>query len=70
MLEALRRKLDLPAERFWMDLAEAGNTVSSTIPIALARAQSAGRLVPGTRLMLVGFGVGYSWGACVAKWGA
>ncbi len=70
MLEALRRKLDLPPERFWLDLAEVGNTVSSTIPIALARAQAAGRLMPGMRLMLVGFGVGYSWGACVAEWGS
>ena len=69
MLEALRRKLDLPPERFWLDLAEAGNTVSSTIPIALARARAAGRLPPGTRTMLVGFGVGYSWGACIAEWG-
>ena len=70
MLQALRRKLDLPPERFWIDLAEAGNTVSSTIPIALAQAQAAGRLTSGTRIMLVGFGVGYSWGACVAEWGA
>lgn len=69
MLEALRRKLGLPVERFWLDLAEAGNTVSSTIPIALARALAAGRLAPGTRVMLVGFGVGYSWGACIAEWG-
>lgn len=69
MLEALRRKLELPPDRFWLDLAEAGNTVSSTIPIALARAHAAGRLPLGTRTMLVGFGVGYSWGACIAEWG-
>jgi 3-oxoacyl-[acyl-carrier-protein] synthase-3 len=70
MLEALRRKLEVPSARFWIDLAEVGNTVSSTIPIALARAQAAGRLDVGTRLMLVGFGVGYSWAACTARWGA
>jgi 3-oxoacyl-[acyl-carrier-protein] synthase-3 len=70
MLEALRRKIEVPSARFWIDLAEVGNTVSSTIPIALARAQAAGRLDVGTRLMLVGFGVGYSWAACTARWGA
>ena len=69
MLEALRRKLDIPAERFWVNLAETGNTVSSTIPIALAQAQAEGRLKRGDRVMLVGFGVGYSWGACIVQWG-
>jgi 3-oxoacyl-[acyl-carrier-protein] synthase III len=70
MLEALRRKLDIPPERFFVDLSDAGNTVSSTIPIALARAAAQGRLAAGNRVMLVGFGVGYSWGATVLTWGA
>jgi 3-oxoacyl-[acyl-carrier-protein] synthase III len=69
MLEALRRKLEIPPERFFVDLSDAGNTVSSTIPIALARAARQGRLAPGNRVMLVGFGVGYSWGATLLTWG-
>ena len=69
MLEALRRKLDIPAERFFVDLSDAGNTVSSTIPIALRRAAEQGRLKSGNRVMLVGFGVGYSWAATLLTWG-
>ncbi|MDB5362912.1 MAG: ketoacyl-ACP synthase [Rhodospirillales bacterium] len=69
MLEALRRKLDIPPERFFVDLSDAGNTVSSTIPIALRRALEQGRLQPGYRVMLVGFGVGYSWAATLLTWG-
>ncbi|GGF24085.1 3-oxoacyl-ACP synthase [Aliidongia dinghuensis] len=68
MLEALRRKLEIPVERFFVDLADAGNTVSSTIPIALRRAASQGRLQAGDRVMLVGFGVGYSWAATLLTW--
>lgn len=69
MLEALRRRLDIPSERFFVDLADAGNTVSSTLPIALHRASAQGRLKAGDRVMLVGFGVGYSWAATLLTWG-
>lgn len=68
MLEHLRKKLKVPAEKFFVSLAESGNTVSSTIPIALADAERAGVLVPGMRVMLLGFGVGLSWGGLVAQW--
>jgi 3-oxoacyl-[acyl-carrier-protein] synthase-3 len=67
MLETLRDKLKLPAEKFCIDLEETGNTVSSTIPIALAKLLATGSLVPGNRVMLVGFGVGYSWGATILE---
>jgi 3-oxoacyl-[acyl-carrier-protein] synthase-3 len=68
MLDALRRKLEIPEERFWIDLADGGNTVSSTIPMALARALAAGKLRAGMKIMLVGFGVGYSWAATIVDW--
>jgi 3-oxoacyl-[acyl-carrier-protein] synthase-3 len=69
MLEALRRKLQIPPERFFIHLENCGNTVSSTIPIALKEAASAGALRDGQLTMLVGFGVGLSWGAALVRWG-
>jgi 3-oxoacyl-[acyl-carrier-protein] synthase-3 len=66
MLEALRKQLRLPPERFALDLADKGNTVSSTIPIALADMQRNGQLKPGARVMLIGFGVGLSWAGGMA----
>jgi 3-oxoacyl-[acyl-carrier-protein] synthase III len=63
MLEHLRKKIGIPSERFFCAMSEYGNTVSSTIPIALKHAQQDGRLTPDQTVMLVGFGVGYSWGA-------
>ncbi|PRA82984.1 3-oxoacyl-ACP synthase III family protein [Microbacterium sp. MYb66] len=68
MLEHLRKKLGVPTDRFFVSLAESGNTVSSTIPIALADAERQGKLVTGMRVMLLGFGVGLSWGGLVATW--
>jgi 3-oxoacyl-[acyl-carrier-protein] synthase-3 len=63
ILDLLRKKLKLPAEKFCECLADCGNTVSSTIPIALARAIKNGTVRQSNRVMLVGFGVGLSWAA-------
>ena len=68
MLDHLRKKLKIPPEKFYLWLASCGNTVSSTIPIALKHAVKDGRLKTGHLAMLVGFGVGYSWGATLVQW--
>lgn len=68
MLEHLRNKLRVPKEKFCIAVRNCGNTVSCTIPIALRQAQDNSYLRPGMRVMLVGFGVGYSWGASLVQW--
>jgi 3-oxoacyl-[acyl-carrier-protein] synthase-3 len=68
MLEHLRNKLCIPKEKFCVAMRDCGNTVSCTIHIALREAQDNGCLRPGMLVMLVGFGVGYSWGACLVRW--
>jgi 3-oxoacyl-[acyl-carrier-protein] synthase-3 len=68
MLEHLRNAIDIPPEKFYISLADCGNTVSSTIPIALKRAIVEGHVQRGSRVMLVGFGVGYSWGGTFLRW--
>jgi 3-oxoacyl-[acyl-carrier-protein] synthase-3 len=68
MLEHLRRKLGLPQDRFVVSMAQCGNTVSSTIPIALRDAADRGELHAGQRVMVVGFGVGYSWASALLRW--
>jgi 3-oxoacyl-[acyl-carrier-protein] synthase III len=68
MLESLRRKTHIPKEKFIIEFADCGNTVSSTIPIVLERMLKDGRIRPGQTSLLVGFGVGYSWGATIVRW--
>lgn len=63
MLESLRRKMKIPNDKFLIEFSDCGNTVSSSIPIALIRAFKSGRIKNGDKVLLVGFGVGYSWGA-------
>ncbi|MCR5752134.1 MAG: ketoacyl-ACP synthase III [Kiritimatiellae bacterium] len=65
MLDTIRKVNGIPRDKFYIDLEDVGNTVSSTIPIALVRAQKKGVLKPGMKVMLMGFGVGLSWGATV-----
>jgi 3-oxoacyl-[acyl-carrier-protein] synthase-3 len=69
MLEHLRKKLRIPTEKFFLCMRNFGNTVSCTIPIALKEAAKEGRIQAGHLIMLVGFGVGYSWGATLVRWG-
>jgi 3-oxoacyl-[acyl-carrier-protein] synthase-3 len=68
MLEHLRKRMKIPTEKFQLTMDHCGNTVSSTIPIGLKHAALDGRLAKGDRAMLVGFGVGYSWGATLLRW--
>ncbi len=67
-LDYVERWLSIPPEKTFRNIATVGNTVSASIPIALRDAERAGRLQKGMRVMLVGFGVGLSWGACLVNW--
>ena len=68
MLDHLRKRMKIPAEKFQVTMSHCGNTVSSTIPIALKHAACEGPLRSGSLVLLVGFGVGYSWGATLLRW--
>ncbi|MET0411712.1 MAG: beta-ketoacyl-ACP synthase III [Polyangiaceae bacterium] len=68
MIEAIMATLALPMERAVTTLETLGNTAAASIPITLQRAQETGRLRPGSRVMLCGFGGGLSWGAALLEW--
>ena len=63
MLNFLRKKIKIDAEKFFVNMSEIGNTVSNSIPIALYDAKKNG-LLDGP-VLICGFGVGYSWGGCI-----
>lgn len=65
MLNYLRGKNKIPKEKFHIDMTDTGNMVSATVPIGLKNAIGKEIVVPGQKVMLVGYGVGYSWGATV-----
>ena len=65
MLVKLRELLAIPEEKFVFNIEKYGNTVSSTIPIALYDSMKSGRLGKGDSVLVMGFGVGLSWGGTV-----
>ena len=65
MNEYLRKKMDIPKEKFYLNLLHTGNTVSATIPIAMKDALEHKTIKKGDKVLLVGFGVGYSWGGAI-----
>ena len=69
VIDNLIRRLDLPSDKVFTNYETIGNTVSASIPIAMKQAIEVGKMHKGDDVMLVGFGVGYSWGACMLKYG-
>ena len=60
-----RRKLRIPEEKYYCNIENFGNTVSSTIPIALCEAMKEGLIKKGTKVLSVAQGLGYTWGGMV-----
>ena len=67
-LDSLVNAMAIPPEKVFMNLESIGNTVSASIPIALADAERAGKLKRGDRVVLSGFGVGLSWGTLLMRY--
>lgn len=65
MLEELQLRTKMDEQRMPLLLEDCGNTVSSTLPILIDHLRGQGRLRPGMKSMLIGFGVGWSWAGCM-----
>ena len=61
----LQARLGLDEQRLPIVLRDYGNTVSATIPIAIHEMRKQGRIPSAGHVMLVGFGVGWSWAGCI-----
>lgn len=68
IIEAAARGLHMPIERFMVNVDRYGNTSSASIPIAIAEGVADGRIRPGSLLLAVTFGAGFTWGAAVIRW--
>ena len=69
ILDAMTRALGVPETRVICTIEHYGNTSSASIPLSLWEARRDGRIKDGAHLVLVGFGGGFTWSACVLTWG-
>lgn len=67
MLNTLRRSCGIPKDKFHADLTNTGNTVSSTVLIALRQCLDKGTIQQGMNVLITGFGVGLSWGGTTLR---
>ncbi len=67
MLDAIRKRAKIPVEQFYISMKDKGNTVSSTIPLALFDALRDGSIKDSSNVLIAGFGVGLSMAGCLIK---
>lgn len=68
VMDNIKSKLDIEDKKFLTNYHDHGNTVSCTIPILMKQKHDDGTIKRGDRLVMFGFGVGYSYGACIVEY--
>jgi 3-oxoacyl-[acyl-carrier-protein] synthase III len=68
IIEHAARRLGIPAAKVVSNVDRYGNTSAASIPICLDEAYRTGRIGPGDKVLMVGFGGGLTWGSCVMEW--
>jgi 3-oxoacyl-[acyl-carrier-protein] synthase-3 len=67
IIESVAKRLNLREERVFINIDQYGNTSAASIPIALDQCRRQGRINSGDIVLLVAFGAGLTWGACVVQ---
>ena len=68
IVEAIAKRLKQPIEKFPMDMMQNGNMSSASIPVLLDELKQEGKLQPGMKIIVAGFGAGLTWGGMYLEW--
>jgi 3-oxoacyl-[acyl-carrier-protein] synthase III len=68
IIEAIAKHAGFPMSRVMVNVERYGNTSSASIPLALEQAVAEGRVGPGSVVLMVAFGAGFTWGSAVIRW--
>jgi len=68
IIEATAKHAGIPMDKVMVNLDRYGNTSAASIPLALDQAIREGRVGPGSLLLFVAFGAGFTWGSAVVRW--
>jgi 3-oxoacyl-[acyl-carrier-protein] synthase-3 len=68
IIEAIAKPAGFPMSRVMVNVERFGNTSSASIPLALEQAVAEGRVGPGSVILMVAFGAGFTWGSAVIRW--
>ena len=67
IIDLVVRKYHIPPEKYYKNIAEYGNTSAASIPLVLSELEEAGTVGPGSRVLVVGFGGGLTWGGALVE---
>lgn len=68
IIEAVKKRMNIPGDRFCCNIENYGNTTAASIPLVIDELNKAGKLKPGDNLVIAAFGGGLSSAACVLRW--
>lgn len=68
IIEAVGKRLEVPAEKVWVNIDRYGNTSSASVPISICEAVEQGRLQPGMKVLTSVFGGGLTWASGIIHW--
>lgn len=68
IIDAIAQYLELPLERFYINVDRFGNTSAASIPLAIDEARRRGRIQDGSTSLLVAFGAGLTYGSALVRW--
>ncbi|MDL2285758.1 ketoacyl-ACP synthase III [Desulfovibrio sp. OttesenSCG-928-F07] len=67
IIQAVADRLNVPAEKLFVNVNRYGNTSAASIPLAMAEALELGVIKPGMRVLFTTFGAGLTWGGAIVK---
>ena len=68
IIDIVARKLNVPIEKFYLNISEYGNTSAASVAIALGEMSNKGMLEKGDKIIISGFGAGLTWGSMLIEW--
>ncbi|MFA6817247.1 MAG: beta-ketoacyl-ACP synthase III [Lentisphaeria bacterium] len=68
IIEAVGRRMELPEEKFFMNISHVANTSSASIPLALFELADSGKIKSGDYILTVAFGAGVTYGGNIIHW--
>jgi len=68
IIESTARYADVPMDKVYVNVDRYGNMSSATVPVALDEALEEGRIGPGSNVLMVAFGAGFTWASAVLRW--
>ena len=68
IIDSTAKKLGLPQEKVFYNIAKYGNTSAASVPIALDEALQEGRINKGSLILMTAFGSGLTWASALMRW--